>query len=87
MEMRLISIAKLHSHKWTAHLADENDYPLCGVRKKQGVPVIPGTVKLNCSRCMDALARIKLDTLSKKVEESSGLSIGSSPTIAATNPF
>lgn len=62
MEIRLISIAKLHATKWTAHAADDNDYPICGVRKKQGVPVIPGTVKLNCSRCMDKLASLKFET-------------------------
>jgi hypothetical protein len=66
MEIRLISIAGLHSKKWKAHAADDNGFPLCRIRKKEGVPVIPGTVKLECERCRDELIR-RMEKKSEKV--------------------
>lgn len=57
--MQLVSISKLHSKKWKAHAADENNFPLCN-KNKQGTPVIPGTVNLDCERCRDILIKRKI---------------------------
>lgn len=68
MKLRLISIARLSAKKWKAHAADDNDFPLCKIRLKQGVPVIPGTAKLECQRCKDELLRL----LSRQSGEKAG---------------
>lgn len=66
MEMQLISLARLSTKKWKAHAADERGYPLCGVRKMEGVPVIPGTVKLGCERCREILLK-RMQKIPEKV--------------------
>ncbi len=58
MMPRIIFTAPPEELKPTFHLADERDFPLRGRPKRQGTPVIPGTIlECSCKSCKAKAAK------------------------------
>lgn len=58
MTPRIIFTAPPTELRPTFHLADSRDFHLCGRPKRQGTPVIPGTItECNCKFCKAKAAK------------------------------